>query len=133
MWFRKLNFIPCRALETVQVLNAERSGRFDTRVMKESPQTFFGRPSFKSEAGSVHRFCGMCKELHGDHLGQHCTHTRICGLGGCREVHHRLLHKDQTYFPGGEAKSVVKAKLVVNPNKRSTVKLYKILWQQLIH
>ena len=27
-----------------------------------------------------------------DNTGQHCTRTRVCGLNGCREVHHRLLH-----------------------------------------
>ena len=27
------------------------------------------------------------------HTGQSCFRTRICGLDGCQEVHHRLLHK----------------------------------------
>ena len=27
------------------------------------------------------------------HLGQHCYRTRVCGLNGCQEIHHRLLHK----------------------------------------
>ena len=27
------------------------------------------------------------------HLGQSCFRTRVCGLDGCQEVHHRLLHK----------------------------------------
>ena len=126
------------ALETVQGLSAGRSSEFDTRVMKESPRTFLGRSCFKSEAGSVQRFCEMshsvwaCEEfkkldipkrwenamkfklrfrcLGRDYLGQHCTRTRVCDLGGCRELHHRLLHKDQTYFPGGKAKLVVKPK-----------------------
>ena len=38
-----------RALETVQGLSARRYGKFDTRVMKESPQTFFGRPSLSQK------------------------------------------------------------------------------------
>ena len=27
------------------------------------------------------------------HSGQSCFHTRVCGLDGCKEVHHRLLHR----------------------------------------
>ena len=45
-------------------------------------------------------------------MGQHCTRTRVCGLGGCKEVHHRLLHKDHntTNFQGGENKLFTKPK-----------------------
>ena len=40
----------------------------------------------------------------------------ISGLHGCREVHHRLLLKDQTYFPGSETQLVVKSKQKINSN-----------------
>ena len=29
-----------------------------------------------------------------DHLGQYCYRTRVCGQKGCKELHHRLLHRD---------------------------------------
>ena len=31
------------------------------------------------------------------HLGQSCNHTRLCGINICKEVHHLLLHKDQSH------------------------------------
>ena len=37
------------------------------------------------------KLCFRC--LGEGHTGQSCFHTRICGLDGCQEVHHRLLHK----------------------------------------
>ena len=43
---------------------------------------------------------GVCKKLKlcfrclGEgHPGQSCFRARICGVDGCQEVHHRLLHK----------------------------------------
>ena len=38
------------------------------------------------------RLCFRC--LGEGHLGQYCTCTRVCGLNGCKELHHRLLHTD---------------------------------------
>ena len=37
------------------------------------------------------KLCFRC--LGEGHPGQSCFRTRICGLDGCQEVHHRLLHK----------------------------------------
>ena len=37
------------------------------------------------------KLCFRC--LGEGHLGQHCFRTRVCGLNGCQEVHHRLLHQ----------------------------------------
>ena len=41
------------------------------------------------------KLCFHC--LGEGHLGQHCYQycyqTKVCGLNGCQEVHHRLLHK----------------------------------------
>ena len=42
------------------------------------------------------RLCFRC--LGEVHLGQYCTHTRVCGLGGCKELHHRLLHSDLSHI-----------------------------------
>ena len=42
--------------------------------------------------------CKLCFRCLGDsHLGQHCNRTRVCGISGCKEVHHRLLHKDKAW------------------------------------
>ena len=41
------------------------------------------------------RLCFRC--LDEGHLGQYCTRTRVCGLGGCKELHHRLLHSDLSH------------------------------------
>ena len=41
------------------------------------------------------RLCFCC--LGEGHLGQYCTCTRVCGLGGCKELHHRLLHSDLSH------------------------------------
>ena len=38
------------------------------------------------------RLCFRC--LGEGHLGQYCVRTRVCGLNGCKELHHRLLHTD---------------------------------------
>ena len=48
------------------------------------------------------RLCFRC--LGEDHLGQHCTRTRVCGQNGCKEVHHRLLHKD-SLLPSNDTKA----------------------------
>ena len=34
--------------------------------------------------------CFHC--LAGDHFGQTCVRTRICGINNCRDKHNRLLH-----------------------------------------
>ena len=38
------------------------------------------------------RLCFCC--LGEGHLGLYCARTRVCGLNGCKELHHRLLHTD---------------------------------------
>ena len=37
------------------------------------------------------KLCFHC--LGEGHQGQHCFRTRVCGLEGCQEIHHRLLHQ----------------------------------------
>jgi len=110
-----------RALETVQGLSIPKCGKFDTRVMKESPHTFFGKSSFKSETVSGHKLCEVCGKSHGiwaceefkkmksgkfqivfsllRYLGQYCTCTRVCNLDGCQEVHlHQATCKDFSWW-----------------------------------
>ena len=45
------------------------------------------------ECAKKFKLCFRC--LGEDHLGQNCNRTRVCGQNGCKEVHHRLLHRDQ--------------------------------------
>ena len=46
----------------------------------------------------------LCFRCLGDgHLGQFCNCTSI---DGCKEVHHRLLHKAQRVLPGGHSKGM---------------------------
>ena len=48
----------------------------------------------------------MCFRCLGEgHLGQYCNHTRVCGQDGCKEVHHRLIHRDQDGSQGNEMRS----------------------------
>ena len=42
----------------------------------------------------VNKLCFRC--LGGNHFGQGCNRTRICGIDGCKESHNRLLHKERT-------------------------------------
>ena len=48
----------------------------------------------------------MCFHCLGEgHLGQYCNRTRVCGQDGCKEVHHRLLHRDQDRSQSNEMRS----------------------------
>ena len=130
----------CRALETVQGLTTQRSGRTETKFgnYKEPQRTFFGKSQFRSESttgSQSQRTCRVCNKSHGvwaceefkqmevperwenakklricfrclgeGHLGQYCTRTRTCGLNGCKELHHRLLHSD---LPHGREKTTI--------------------------
>ncbi|CAC5421526.1 unnamed protein product [Mytilus coruscus] len=42
------------------------------------------------------RLCYRC--LGHDHVGRQCPRSRACNLGGCKEVHNRLLHRDKQSF-----------------------------------
>ena len=55
--------------------------------------------------------CKLCFRCLGDgHLGQYCNRTRICGIDNCKEVHHRLLHKDRGPRSSSQNKGVVHGK-----------------------
>ena len=145
-----------RALETIHGLNAGKGVKCEAKTARETPRTFFGKSSLKTESASQ-RYCRVCSKLHGvwacgefkqmdvskrwdcakkfklcfrclgeDHLGQHCTRTRVCGQDGCREVHHRLLHhrllqKDQTSTQGGETKLFTKCDRVKSEQVQDTL------------
>ncbi|CAG2242222.1 unnamed protein product [Mytilus edulis] len=42
------------------------------------------------------QLCYRC--LGHDHVGRQCPRSRACNLGGCKEVHNRLLHRDKQSF-----------------------------------
>ena len=53
----------------------------------------------------------LCLRCLGEgHLGQHCYRSRVCGISGCQEFHHRLLHSAELPVPGGS----------VNEHKQTT-------------
>ena len=54
------------------------------------------------ECAKKFKLCFRC--LGEDHLGQYCNRTRVCGQNGCKEVHHRLLHRDQNGSQTNEMK-----------------------------
>ena len=77
------------------------------------PNTFFGKSNQDtgSEPPTKHRICSEFKAMEvskrweyakklkwcfrclgESHQGQSCFRTRICGLDGCQEIHHRLLY-----------------------------------------
>ena len=62
------------------------------------------------------RLCFRC--LGEGHLGQYCTRTRVCGLNGCKELHHQLLHRNPVTLPDN-----VEESQRIATNKRSTVKV----------
>ena len=45
------------------------------------------------------------RSLGEDHLGQYCNRTRVCDQNGCKELHHRLLHRDHNKSQTKEIRS----------------------------
>ena len=45
------------------------------------------------ECAKQNKLCFCC--LGDSHLGQYCNCTTVCGINGCKEVHHQLLHRDK--------------------------------------
>ena len=54
------------------------------------------------ECAKKFKLCFRC--LGEDHLGQYCNRTRVCSQNGCKEVHHRLLHRDHNGSQTNEMK-----------------------------
>ena len=43
---------------------------------------------------------GLCCRCLGDaHLGNACRRSKSCSIGGCKENHHYLLHKEKSSLP----------------------------------
>ena len=49
-------------------------------------------PSARWEATKRLKLCYRC--LEGDHNGETCVRSRICGINNCKNTHNRLLHRD---------------------------------------
>ena len=45
------------------------------------------------------------RSLGEDHLGQYYNRTRVCDQNGCKELHHRLLHRDHNKSQTKEIRS----------------------------
>ena len=46
------------------------------------------------------RWCFRC--LGGDHNGETCLRSRVCGINNCKNTHNRLLHTDSAPADRGE-------------------------------
>ena len=64
----------------------------------------FQAVGYTKEEEYAKKFRLCFRSLGEDHLGQHCSRTRVCGQNGCKEVHHRLLHKD-SLLPSNDTKA----------------------------
>ena len=49
-------------------------------------------PPARWEAAKSLKLCYRC--LGGDHNGETCVRSRICGINNCKNTHNRLLHRD---------------------------------------
>ena len=49
-------------------------------------------PPARWEAAKSLKLCYRC--LGGDHNGETCVRSRICGINNCKKTHNRLLHRD---------------------------------------
>ena len=49
-------------------------------------------PRARQEAAKSLKLCYRC--LGGDHNGETCVRSRICGINNCKNTHNRLLHRD---------------------------------------
>ena len=56
------------------------------------------------DCAKQNKLCFCC--LGDGHLGQFCNRTRVCGIDGCKEIHHRLLHKVRSVLPGGQSRGI---------------------------
>ena len=106
------------------------------KFKRDNPHTFYGRADFGTERQQLRvcKVCSkshgawacpefkqmeiqsrwdcakqnkLCFRCLGDrHLGQFCNRTRVCGIDGCKEIHHRLLHKVRSVLPGGHSRGM---------------------------
>ena len=59
--------------------------------------------------------CFCC--LGGDHRGQTCVRSRMCGINNCRKTHNRLLHVSKDRFQAERKQQVIKESM---PGKTTT-------------
>ena len=49
-------------------------------------------PPARRETAKSLKLCYRC--LGGDHNGETCVRSRVCGISNCKKTHNRLLHRD---------------------------------------
>ena len=57
-------------------------------------------PPSRWETAKSLELCYRC--LGGDHNGETCVRSRVCGINNCKNTHNRLLHSDSTPADRGE-------------------------------
>ena len=66
---------------------------------------------------------GLCYHCLGKgHLGESCVWSRECGIDGCKDHHHRILHEEKVTPGFMVGKADVPSK---EANKSSTMKQFK--------
>ena len=81
----------------------------------------------------------MLRCLGEGHSDQSCFHTRVCGLDGCKEVHHRLLHMQAVNKNSTVSKNSSDATnlhqvvmlIMMHLNSKNMLMLIKVLKQQV--
>ncbi|CAC5373898.1 unnamed protein product [Mytilus coruscus] len=76
------------ASETIHGLSANTSSN--------SQRNYKGNLHKRWDTAKRLQLCYRC--LGHDHVGRQCLRSRVCNLGGCKEVHNRLLHRDKQLF-----------------------------------
>ena len=76
-----------------------RVGVWPCKVCSGHHGSFWGCGRFKAmspparrEAAKILKLCHYC--LGGDHNGEMCIRSRICGINNCKNTHNWLLHRD---------------------------------------
>ena len=66
----------------------------------------------------------LCFRCLGDNqFGENCKRTRKCGINGCKKVHHRLLHKYESYLNPVAASFEPKEQTYTNTDKNVYIAL----------
>ncbi|CAC5423296.1 unnamed protein product [Mytilus coruscus] len=90
------------ASETIHGLSANTSSNSQRNYKgnrRDGFRTFFGESQneeYTRNRDSIKHLCKCCNSHHG--VWRQCPRSRACNLGGCKEVHNRLLHRDKQSF-----------------------------------
>ena len=100
----------------VQVLVVESQVGNRACRLCNKPHGVWARNEFKELTAPKRWDCAkklkLCFRCLGEgHLGQHCYRSRVCGINGCQEFHHKLLH----------AKGVQSSDMAVRENKPTKI------------